>query len=262
MHTHCPQAHRARYATPGEVVQRVAGLACLAGLIGITKWDGTSTAEEVTTLAQTGEPVQTPPAEQTIAPGTAEPVIPPEPVTKLITGTVVQSEPAPEPTTQTQPTSEVEPIPEPQTEPNPDLPFDGVYFNPPSQQVKCGKEIIVNVETKIADFGISAAEITLEFDPAALQVIGLTSGELLGNGPLIGTEEKDNQRGVIHYALARKGPTQVTDSAGVLAVIKFKVVGSAGDQHNLTLSEVKLTNQDFKTISGFEIHNGSVEITR
>lgn len=234
------------------------GLAlCLAGMaafIWVTKWDGTSSAE-VTTLTQTGEPpAQTPSPEQMVLPDTTEPDVQSE--------TATQSEPEPEPTTQSQPTPEAEPIPEPLPEQPLNLPSGGVYFNPPSQQVVTGEEIIVSVETKLKGFGISAAEITLEFDPNVLQVIGLTAGELLGSGPLVGTEEKDDQRGVIHYALARKGPTQITDCAGVLAVIKFKVVGSAGDQHNLTLSEVKLTNQDFKTISGFEIHNGSVEITQ
>ena len=136
-----------------------------------------------------------------------------------------------------------------------------MHINPSPPKAGPGDEITVIVEAQIAGNGISGSEIMVEFDPSMCQVIGLEPGELLGDSPLVGAEEIDNQRGAIHYASARKGMTQPTDCMGSLATINFKVNDSSPNGTcNLTLKEVNLTNEQFGEISGFAIQNGVVEV--
>jgi len=129
------------------------------------------------------------------------------------------------------------------------------------QAASSGQEIAVIVEVSATGQGVSGGEIIMQFDPSVFQATGLTPGDLLGTSPLIGAEEIDNQNGIISYALARKGTTQVTDSTGSLAVITFKVSDTgSGGTHDLTLKEINLTNERFEEINGLPVQNGIVEI--
>lgn len=141
------------------------------------------------------------------------------------------------------------------------LPSEGVYLNPVSQEATVGQTISINVEARLTDCGISGSEIELEFDPAVFQVTGFVTEGVLGSNPLIGMEEKNNQAGVLRYALARRGPTQVTTLAEVIAIIDFKVMDSASiGSYNLILKDVKLTNEKFEEITGFVVQDGSVKV--
>jgi len=155
----------------------------------------------------------------------------------------------------------IQPPKTPQPEKLPPSFAEGIYISPASLEISKGEDFNINVMAKFANYGISGSEITLDFDPSVFQATDLIEGDLLGANPVVGTEEKDNQVGMTHYALARKGATQITDSDGVLATIKFHVLDSAPNgTHNLTLTEVKLTDQKFKEITGFDVQNGSVEV--
>jgi len=171
----------------------------------------------------------------------------------------------------TEPTSLPESIPEnnpvslpeetPESNSAQSAPIAGVYIEPFSMQADRGQEISVDVMANLANSGISGCEFTLEFDPSILQVNDLVAGDLLGADPLVGSESKDNQSGFVRYAIARKGLTQVTDSVGMLASIKFYIMDSADNgPSSLILSDVKLTNEIFDEIPGLQIQSGSIYV--
>jgi hypothetical protein len=148
-----------------------------------------------------------------------------------------------------------------ESSPVPQTQEEGIRVISSPQKASSGQEIAVIVEIHTTGQGISGSEIALEFDPLAFEVTGLAPGDLMGNGPLVGAEEIDNQNGIIHYALARKGITQITDSSGVLAIINLRITDSAtGGTCNLTLKEINLTNERFEEINGLPVQNGVVEI--
>ncbi len=142
-------------------------------------------------------------------------------------------------------------------------PIAGVYIEPFSMEARRGQEVSVDVMANLDNSGISGSEFSLEFDPSVLQVSDLVAGDLLGDDPLVGSESKDNQSGVVHFAIARKGLTQVSDSIGVLASIEFRILDSAvSGPSSLVLNDVKLTNELFDEILGFQIQSGSVYVVQ
>ncbi len=151
--------------------------------------------------------------------------------------------------------------------PAPPLPaasFDitGVYLDPVSLQSSAGQVIDIKVVANITDSGISGGEFQLTYDTSAFQAIKLTPGHLLGESPLIGVEQIDNEAGSVQYALARKGMTQITDSSGTLATVQLQILPSSQPgNYPMKLIYVKLTNEEFKETAGFEIRNGAVEIS-
>lgn len=142
-------------------------------------------------------------------------------------------------------------------------PQKGVWLAPPTQQASPGQGIKVETKVKMSKSGISGGEVKLSFDPSALKALEVEPGDLLGSNPLVSVKEKDNEKGLIHYALARKGKTLVPTPPGTLLSMKFKVLDSAkAGESKLTLEEVKLTNEKFEGISGIKIQGGSVKVVR
>ena len=148
-----------------------------AVFIAVTGWDGETTTEEVTMSV-------------------SEPAVTPESTPENTLESIVQEPPI---VSNTQ-----------------SVPIIGIYIEPFAIEVSRGQEITIDVMANLANTGISGCEFTFEFDPTILQVNDLTAGDLLGTDPLVGSESKDNQSGIIRYAIARKGLTQITDSVGVL----------------------------------------------
>jgi len=74
-------------------------------------------------------------------------------------------------------------------------------------------------------------------------------------------EERDNERGLLRYALARRGPTQVPASDEKLASITFKVNNSTPNGlYALTLTDVQLTDENFSEIVDFPQRDGVVTV--
>ena len=141
------------------------------------------------------------------------------------------------------------------------IPSEGVYINPVSQEAEPGQAVTVNVEIKPADWGISGSEITLEFDPAALEATGLEQGGFLGDTPLVGLNEIDNEAGMLRIAVARVGETTPPSPPGVLATVSFTVLDTAErGTHDLTLTEVRLTDENFEDIADIKVQHGSIKV--
>ena len=210
----------------------------LAALVGITGWDGTTPPAEALQKAidKANEPQQ--------PDSTPEPETRPEPLAVPEQPMVTSESPLPEENTM-------------------DDPSPRVYIAPAHLEAKSGQEISFNVEARFTDHGISGSEIQLKFDPGMMHLIGLSTDGVMGSKPLIGLEEVDNHAGMLYYALARRGATQNMASTEVLANIKFKIADSAvSGSYALTLAKVKLTDEEFEELTGFDIQGASVNIVR
>lgn len=151
--------------------------------------------------------------------------------------------------------------PEKEKPEKPAPPSEGVWLEPLSQQASPGQEIEVETKVKMPEKGISGGEVKIAFDPAALKVLEVEPGDLLGSKPLVGVKEKDNEKGLIHYALARKGETPVPTPPGTLLSLRFKVLDTAEEgKSKLTLEEVKLTDEKFESIPDIKVQGAIVQI--
>ncbi|MDD5095378.1 MAG: cohesin domain-containing protein [Dehalococcoidia bacterium] len=206
-------------------------------------------------LAITGKDITTSTATAQ-EPGIITPAVTSNPVSPI------RTTPAPQKTT---PAASPTPSPaeKPLDAPSPQLPSLDIYVSPSSQKASPGQEISVSVTAKAVNCGISGSEISVKFDPAVLQVAELNVDDALGSNTIIAVKETGNQSGILRCALARRGTTQISASEEILARIKFRIADWAKTgSYNLTLTEVKLTNEKDppQTMTGVEIHNGSIEI--
>lgn len=117
-----------------------------------------------------------------------------------------------------------------------------VSLTPSTLDAAPGETIKVDVEVDPKGRGISAAEVTINFDPQALAYDGMSVGGLLGESPLLGVES--GERGQLLFALARRGPTSAPTEAGTLATITFKVLeGPPSGEYGLTVYRVGLADE-------------------
>jgi len=138
---------------------------------------------------------------------------------------------------------------------------DGVYIEVTPAETYPGEEIQVNVKASFNNYGISGSEIILSFNPTVLQITNLSIDGVLGSNPLIGMEERDNERGLLRYALARRGPTEVPASDEQLASMTFKVNDSTpSGLYAFKLTDVQLTDESFSEIAGFRQKDGVVTV--
>lgn len=130
-----------------------------------------------------------------------------------------------------------------------------------SQEVKPGEQFEVKVQVEPGKQGVSAVEIKLSFEPQAMQVVEVKSGALLGDRPLPGILNVDNEAGTVSYSLARIGTTEVPTPAATFAVITFQVLNSAqpGD-YELSFSSVGLANEKFEGIEDIRVKGASVKV--
>jgi len=147
------------------------------------------------------------------------------------------------------------------TETTPEI--TGISLAPGSQKVSTGQEINLAIQALVAGFGISGAELEVKFDPAVIQVISLSPGDLLGSSPIVAIEEINNSTGYVHYALARRGETQASDSAGTLVTLRCTIPNSAPiGNHDVTIKSAILTDEQFQETTSFSIQNGTVKIVQ
>ena len=141
------------------------------------------------------------------------------------------------------------------------LPEEGLYINPVYLEVQPGDIITVSLEIKPVDWGVSGADIEIEFNPAVLDATGLEPGDFLGDTPLIGLKQIDNDAGILRLAFARAGVTVAPSSAGQLAVIRFEVSKSVKvGKYELTPTKVCLIDQNFTEIAGIKFQGASINI--
>lgn len=141
------------------------------------------------------------------------------------------------------------------------VPTAPVYLSLPYQEAGPGEEVTISVEVRPEDWGVSAGEINLGFEPAIMHVIDLEPGDLLGSDPLVGVSDIDNEAGTLRYALARRGPTTVATPAGAFVRIRLGVLeGAEGGMYRLTLTKVGLADENFEDIEDLEFEGASIRV--
>lgn len=60
-----------------------------------------------------------------------------------------------------------------------------------------------------------------------MEATSLELGNFLGDSPLVGLNQIDNETGILRLAVARVGETKVPSRPGVLATVTFTVSGTA-----------------------------------
>jgi len=124
-----------------------------------------------------------------------------------------------------------------------------------------GDVFSVNVTVDPAGKGISGAEVKIAFDASVVECEDVSPGDLLGDSPIQGKKEIDNENGTIWYALARIGDTPVPTEEGTLAVLSFKVKEDAPEgTYYLRITSAKLTDENFAYISPIRTENGTFTI--
>lgn len=132
---------------------------------------------------------------------------------------------------------------------------------PSPEEAKPGEQFEVQVKIEPGNQGVSAVEIHLVFDAKAMQVMDIRSGELLGERPLPGILEIDNEAGILSYSLARIGETTPPTPAATFATITFLILESAkaGD-YELSCTGVGLANENFEDIPSIKVKRASVKV--
>ncbi len=169
--------------------------------------------------------------------------------------------PSPSPTLTPSPSPSPSPTPTLSPSPTPPPPKEGIYLDPALLEAKPGQEFTIRIQIKPTGWGVSGGEISLSFDPAALEVVELKPGDLLGLSPLVGLKKIDHQAGLIRYALARVGPTPVPTPPGAFAVVRFRVLEKASlGTYELKLTKVGLADENFQDVKDFKIYGALVRI--
>ena len=119
-----------------------------------------------------------------------------------------------------------------------------VTLTPSSIDAESGGNFTVDVEVDPKGQGISAAEVTINFDPQVFAYEGMSARELLGDSPLVGVESADQEIGQLIFALARRGATSAPTDAGTLATLTFRVLDEApAGEHGLAVYRVGLADE-------------------
>jgi hypothetical protein len=162
-----------------------------------------------------------------------------------------------------------------------------VWMSPASCEASAGDQLGVEIMAETGPgVGISGAEIQLEFDSSALKVtaigpdplepelVGLDPvdengqsiiyarpGSLLGEDPLVGLKQIDNDAGIVKYALGRVGETSLDPPPGILAGITFEVLETApAGEYELQLTSVRLADQDFEDIADITVEEAMISV--
>ncbi len=135
-----------------------------------------------------------------------------------------------------------------------------VFLNPKSQQVVPGADFNINIEVLPGKWGVSAGEVTLTFDPKALEVISVKPGNLLGAKTLVGTEKVDGNAGTITYAVGKVGNTVTPGVRGVFATVRFKAKNTARGTLTIGIKGTSLADEKFEAVPGLKVQGATVMI--
>lgn len=126
---------------------------------------------------------------------------------------------------------------------------------------KPGNEFEVLIEVSPGALGISAAELSLSFDPDVFEVSAMVPGELLGDNPLVALYEIDNDKGRLAIGLARQGVTTAPTPKAVVATASFKINSNTeAGAHELNLTAFALANQDFEDVEDVVFSGLSIKV--
>jgi hypothetical protein len=94
-----------------------------------------------------------------------------------------------------------------------------VFFWPDEIRTDSNGEAKADVWVNAGSFGISGGEVTLDYSNSGCTVQAFTAGTLLGDHPLVGQGNIDNNGGRALLALARVGATQSPTPSGSFASV-------------------------------------------
>ena len=112
-------------------------------------------------------------------------------------------------------------------------------------------EVPITVEGA-ADVG--SMDITLMYDPAVLQAVGVEAGELGGNAYI---ESNTGNEGEVIVALA---DSSGINGDGAVVVVSFEVLGEVGSSSSLTFGDVSVHNTDLVEVISPSI-DGTLSVT-
>ena len=117
-------------------------------------------------------------------------------------------------------------------------------LSPSNIEAEEGSSFTVDVDIDAKGEGISAAEVTINFDSQVLVYEGMSPGDLLGPSPILGIESAESGTGQVVFALARRGPTSAPTDAGTLATLTFTVLEDApAGEYGVTIYRVGLADE-------------------
>jgi len=132
---------------------------------------------------------------------------------------------------------------------------------PETQTVSAGNAFYVNITVGNVTY-MGADQATLNFDPSAMNVTGVTEGDFMKSaGATIGAgmEDIDNVNGSVTFFYALTTPGIGVNGNGTLATIYFDTNASAEGVFNLNLTGVVLADGDGGGID-VELYNGTVNL--
>ena len=112
--------------------------------------------------------------------------------------------------------------------------------------------------------GISAAQVTLSYPPALLQVEDIRPGDLLGPSPLEINKGALSGPETVTYAVARVGATSVPSPTGTVLIIELRVPDDAPSSRAHLGLELRLTGPvEFTRVDYLTeplVGSGSIEV--
>ena len=125
-----------------------------------------------------------------------------------------------------------------------------VYFSPSTVEVNPDETFTVELMVDPGGLGVSAGEFIISYDAKALEAVSVEIGKFFGDEPLTALEAVKPEKGIIHYAIARKGETVKPTPEGVALTVKFKVKSQAQPKtYTISLKKVDLVDEAFNRIS-------------
>jgi len=135
-----------------------------------------------------------------------------------------------------------------------------IRFEPPSQTVSPGADVVLQVYAEdLSDLG--GFQFTLSVDPAILRIDGMALGSFLAGGgrtftaigPVI-----DNARGTVTFAAYSIGATPVLSGSGPIAVLDLHTLATGSS--DLSFSSIQFTDPQGRSIS-VSAQDGSVTVS-
>jgi len=141
-------------------------------------------------------------------------------------------------------------------------PEPGASVSPAAQTVGPGESFTIEIFVNTDNNGVSGGQFIIGFDASAMQVDSVAAGDLFGTvfntiGPFI-----DNVNGTVEMALGRIGMTTPPTPDGTFATITLTVTADAPEgTYALDITNLQLSDENFATILGIVINNGTVTVT-
>jgi len=128
--------------------------------------------------------------------------------------------------------------------------------------VSAGETFTLNVVVNPQQYGITAGDVELSFDPDVLEAIDIQPGLLMGSDVLMAKRTIDNTNGKLRLATGREGAlSSIPTTQGTLATAELKVQDGASPQTvTVTISFIGLADQDFLEVAGITTTSATVKV--